>query len=154
VSRLVVFATLLLLTAACGSTGTASSPSPSPVTPTPSSSSKPSLVFKLNGIKTTAKGTISVSTQGGSMIVELKITGLQPNSSHISHVHIGSCAARGGIKFALNQVLADGEGDADIRTSLPAIYPPTSATWYVVVHAGPDMQGTNSSYLLCGNIFK
>jgi hypothetical protein len=88
------------------------------------------------------------------MTIELKITGLQANSSHVSHIHIGKCAARGGIKFALNQVVADGQGDADTKTTLKAAYPPASGTWYVVVHAGPDMQGTNSTYLLCGNIFK
>jgi hypothetical protein len=27
-------------------------------------------------------------------------------------------------------------------------------SWYVVVHVGPDMTGTNSKYLLCGNLFK
>ena len=32
-------------------------------------------------------------------------------------------------------------------------YPPTSCSWYVVVHVGPDMTGTNSKYLLCGNLF-
>jgi hypothetical protein len=32
-------------------------------------------------------------------------------------------------------------------------YPPTSGTWYAVVHAGPDMQGSNATYLLCGNLF-
>ena len=147
-------ATLLLVAAACGSsTGASPSPSPSAVA-TPSASSAPAVVFKLNGIGTKAAGTMSVTTQSGSMTIELKITGLQANSSHVSHIHIGKCAARGGIKFALNQVVADGQGDADIKTTLKAIYPPTTGTWYVVVHAGPDMQGTNSTYLLCGNLFK
>ncbi|HZK72399.1 MAG TPA: hypothetical protein VFD88_00150, partial [Clostridia bacterium] len=75
-------------------------------------------------------------------------------SLHVSHIHVGSCSARGAIKYALNQVVADGQGDADIRTTVKASYPPASGTWYVVVHAGPDMQGSNSNYLLCGNIFK
>jgi hypothetical protein len=156
VSRLIAIATLLLVAAACGSSGTATAPSPSPSgAATPSASSAPALVFKLNGVGgAKAAGTISVTTQSGSMTIELKITGLQANSSHVSHIHIGKCAARGGIKFALNQVVADGQGDADIKTTLKAIYPPTTGTWYVVVHAGPDMQGTNSTYLLCGNIFK
>jgi hypothetical protein len=26
-------------------------------------------------------------------------------------------------------------------------------TWYVVVHAGPDMNGSNDRDLLCGNLF-
>lgn len=152
---MIAIATVLLVAAACGTAGTGTSPSPSPsATTTPSASSAPALVFKLNGIGTKAAGTISVTTQSGSMTVELKITGLQTNSSHVSHIHVGKCSARGAIKFALNQVVADGQGDADVKTTLKATYPPASGTWYVVVHAGPDMQGTNSQYLLCGNLFK
>jgi Cu/Zn superoxide dismutase len=147
----------LVLTAACGGSGTGSSPSPSPspVVTAPGLSPSPvALIFKLNGIKTTAAGMIAVTTQPGSLTVELKITGLQPTSSHVNHIHVGSCQSRGGIKFALNQVVADGQGDADIKTTVTAKYPPASGTWYVVVHAGPDMQGSNATYLLCGNLFK
>jgi hypothetical protein len=153
VSRLIAIASLLLVVAACGSAGTGSSPSPSP-SATPSASSSPALIFKLNGIGTKAGGTLAVTTQAGSFTVELKVTGLQANSSHVSHIHVGKCSARGAIKFALNQVVADGLGAADIKTTLKAAYPPASGAWYVVVHAGPDMQGTNSQYLLCGNLFK
>jgi len=73
----------------------------------------------------------------------------------VSHVHVGSCANRGNIKYALNYVVADGEGVADTKTTLRAQYPPTSGKWYVVVHVGPDMATpANSTYLLCGNLFK
>jgi len=156
---LVALTALVLVTAACGSTdtgssGTGSSPSPS-VSSTPAASpTKPPLVFPLNGLGTTAKGTITVTTGPATLTVELKITGLQPKSSHINHIHVGTCTARGGIKFALNQVVADGQGDADIITTVKATYPPPTGKWYVVVHAGPDMNGTNSKYLLCGNLFK
>jgi len=112
------------------------------------------LTFKLNGVGATASGTMTVTTGAGTVTVEVKITGLQPMSRHVSHIHIGSCASRGGIKFALNQVVANGDGTSDTKTTLKAAYPPSTGTWYVVVHAGPDMQGTNSTYLLCGNIFK
>ena len=111
-------------------------------------------MFPLNGLGTTAKGSITVTAGADTLTVELKIAGLLPKSSHINHIHIGSCTARGGIKFALNQVIADGQGDADIKTTVKAVYPPTTGKWYVVVHAGPDMNGTNAKYLLCGNLFK
>lgn len=148
--------TVAAIATSCGSApSTASaSPSPSPALPSPSPSPTPAgLSFKLNGINTTASGTITVIAQPSMMTVELKITGLQPNSSHVSHIHVGSCQQRGNISLALNQVVADGQGDADTRSSLTATYPPASGTWYVVVHAGPDMQGTNATYLLCGNLF-
>jgi hypothetical protein len=96
---------------------------------------------------------ITVTAPPGQMTVRLKITGLQANSSHISHVHIGSCSQNGNIALALNQVIADGQGEVDVKTTVRATYPPANGTWYVVVHAGPDMQGSNASYLLCGNLF-
>ncbi len=101
----------------------------------------------------TATGTIAVTAAPNTVTVQLNITGLQANSSHVSHIHLGSCQSRGGIAFALNQVVADGQGDADTRSTLPLAYPPAGGTWYVVVHAGPDMQGSNATYLLCGNLF-
>lgn len=157
-TRSVVLAAILMTAAACGSTGTGTSPSPSPssAVATPASTPSPvALVFKLNGVGTTStKGTITVTTSGSSLTVELKITGLQAASIHVSHIHIGSCAARGAIKYALNPVIADDQGTADVKSTVKATYPPTSGSWYVVVHVGPDMTGTNSKYLLCGNLFK
>ena len=146
--------TLVAIGSACGSSPATStaSPSASPAVASPSSALF-LLSFKLNGIKTTASGTITLIAEPHSVSIELKITGLQPNSSHVSHIHIGSCQQVGNISLALNQVVADGNGDADTKSTLTASYPPASGTWYVVVHAGPDMQGTNASYLLCGNLF-
>jgi hypothetical protein len=153
-SRLAALAVLLVVASACGSTGTGSSPSPSPAATTPVTTPTPGLTFKLTGIKPTT-GTITVTTQPGMFTVEVKITGLQPTSRHVSHVHVGSCANRGNIIYALNYVVADGEGIADTKTTLRAKYPPTSGKWYVVVHVGPDMTTqANSTYLLCGNLFK
>jgi hypothetical protein len=111
-------------------------------------------MFKLGGVNgATAMGAIALTHTTDTMTLELHITGLAPNSSHVSHVHTGSCTKQGGIVFALNQVIADGTGAADTRTTLQAKYPPSGGHWYVVVHAGPDMQGTNATYLLCGNLF-
>jgi hypothetical protein len=153
-SRWAALAALVLIAAACGGTGTSTSPSPSPAATKASSKPPPALSFKLNGINTTAKGTIALTAQNGSLTIELKITGLQTASVHASHIHVGNCTNKGGIIFALNQVVADGQGDADIRSTLKATYPPAHGTWYVVVHAGPDLQGSNATYLLCGNLFK
>jgi len=151
-------AMLLVCAAACGGDQAAStSPSPSSETsPSQSPSASPKVFnFKLNpaGPGITSKGTMTLTAGPKSFTIELKITGLQAASEHISHIHLGSCAGRGSIKFALNQVIADGQGDADVRTTLSERYPPSGVHWYVVVHAGPDMQGTNSTYLLCGNLF-
>jgi hypothetical protein len=152
-------ASILLCVAACGGEQ-ASTASPTPPSPSASASKSPApgkvFTFKLNPADSsvTSKGTITLTAGPNSTTVELKITGLQASSSHISHIHLGSCTGRGGIAFALNQVRADGQGNADTQTTIGnATYPPTGPKWYAVVHSGPDMQGTNSKYLLCGNLF-
>jgi hypothetical protein len=146
-----------LFASACGAVAVpVAETTPSPASPSPSASpGGKTFNFKLNpaAAGVTAKGTITVTAGSKTTTVELKIAGLQANTSHISHIHIGSCAVRGGIAFALNQVVADGQGDANTRTTLDIKYPPAAGKWYVVVHAGPDMQGASASYLLCGNLF-
>ena len=159
-SRWVALAAIVMTASACGSadTGSTPSPSPSPVVTTPAATATPSpapLVFKLNAVPPgTASGTITVTTTPTSLTVELRVTGLQAASIHVSHIHIGSCTARGGILRALNPVIADSQGGADTRTTVNLRYPPATGHLYVVVHVGPDMVGTNSKYLLCGNLFK
>jgi Cu/Zn superoxide dismutase len=140
---------------ACGG-GSEATPSTSPTPPaSPSASPTPNpLIFKLSpelGVK--ANGTISLIAEPKTTRIELKVSGLQANSTHVSHIHLGTCQSRGGIAFALNPVVADGQGDSDAKSTLNLTYPPAQGTWYIVVHAGPDMQGSNASYLLCGNLF-
>ena len=144
-----------VLVGACGGQA-AANPSPSP-TPVASSSPSPAgVVFNIlpvNGAR--AAGTITVYSGASTTTIELKVAGLAPGSSHVSHIHVGGClpTQRGAIKFALNQVIADGQGEADTRTTLDVKFPPAGERWYVVVHAGPDMQGTSANYMMCGNLF-
>jgi hypothetical protein len=156
-----IVAVAALLSAACGSSPAAAtqSPSSSPsaqasAAASPSPSGAPPQVFAIKDVTGgKATGKILVTKGSGVFTVELQITGLQAGSSHVSHIHTGSCQNPGGIRFALNQVIADGTGAADTRTQVPGTFPPMGNRWYVVVHIGPDMQGTNASYLLCGNLF-
>jgi hypothetical protein len=147
---------LALALAACGSASQAAAPSPSPSpspVASPSTAPTPGLTFKINGVNgSKASGTITVIATATTVTIELHITGLAPDSSHVSHVHSGTCQKADGIIFALNQVVVDGNGEANTKTTLQAKYPPATGHWYVVVHAGPDMQGSNAAYLLCGNL--
>jgi hypothetical protein len=173
--KLVAFAVLALTTSACNGSGpTSSAPPASPcgvaaspiLTPTPMSSG---LIFKLNGINTTASGTVTVYTpvpppagRGGSVYFELTVSGLKSCSSHVSNLYEGSCEQNGNFIQQLNQVVADRQGQAHVMTTLIEKYfawrrakssAPGNGTWYVTVHAGPDMKGSNAAYLLCGNLF-
>src|SRR5215472_18831221 len=111
-------AALAVALTACGGQAAANlAPSPSPSASAPHSPSPVGTTFNIipePGVN--AAGTITVIAGASGTTIELKISGLQPNSSHVSHIHVGTCASRGSIKFALNQVIADGQGQADTRT--------------------------------------
>jgi hypothetical protein len=154
--RWVALVAVVVSAVACGGSGAGSTPSPSPsraaVSPTPSGGET---VFSLSGVNgSSAGGNIIVTTTPGTLTVELRIFGLKAGSSHVSHIHLGSCQQQAGVAFALNQVIADAQGNDDVKTTLNTTFPPSVGTLYVVVHAGPDLQGTNAAYLLCGNLFK
>lgn len=157
---MVALVALAATISACGASGggtaaASPSPSPSPIAVRAPSPSPSGLSFKITGADATvtATGSATLQVQTGSVTIELAISGLQANSKHVSHIHLGSCQQRGSIAIGLNEVMADPQGNADTKTTISATYPPATGTWYVVVHAGPDMQGTNATYLLCGNLF-
>ena len=139
------FAGLFLLVA-CGGGGSATA-SPSP-TKTPSISFS---MVSMNG--SGASGTGKVVKASGSFTVTIKLTRLVPNSSHISHIHNGSCSKPGGIAYALSQVLADASGNATATSTVQVDYsvPPTG--WYVNVHHGPDFSvPANGPSISCGDL--
>src|SRR5260370_42435959 len=99
--NLVLAVSSLFVVAACGGS-TATNPSPTPT-----------INFTMaaqNG--SGAAGTGTVVKVAGSFTVTVKLTGLMPNSSHISRVHNGACAKPGGIAYPLSQVIADSSGGA------------------------------------------
>lgn len=100
-----------------------------------------------------ASGTGTVVEGAGSFTVTIKLTGLAPNSSHVSHLHAGSCGVPGGIAFALQQVIADSAGTATITTTVPAGYVVPASGWYVNVHHGPDFSApANAPSDSCGDL--
>jgi hypothetical protein len=95
---------------------------------------------------------VTPDAASGSLTIEVSVSGLQAMSSHVSHVHLGSCEQPGPILFALSQVVADQQGNAVAKSVVQKAYPPAGQHWYVVVHQGPDMQGANAAYLMCGDL--
>ena len=98
-------------------------------------------------------GTGQIVRTNGSFTVTIKLTGMGPSSSHISHIHAGRCDAPGGIAFALQQVVADSSGAATATTVIPVQYAIPVSGWYVNVHHGPDF--TDADYApsdSCGDL--
>ncbi len=140
--KLVLALSILFVAAACGGGGTATA------SPTPTISFT---MVAQNGSGVAGTGKIVKGT--GTFTVTIKLTGMAPNSSHISHVHTGSCAKNGGIAYALTQVIADSKGSATVTSTVPAAYSVPAGGWYVNVHHGPDFSApANGPSISCGDL--
>jgi len=98
-------------------------------------------------------GTGEVYKASGSFKVSIHIHGLVPNSSHVSHVHVGTCAKPGNIAYALLEVVADSGGNATATSTVSEYYSMPATGWYVNVHKGEDT--TEAEYLpsiSCGDL--
>jgi hypothetical protein len=145
VTRSSITAAILFLVAAmaCGGNG-----------PTAVSSPTPAATFTMGAMNASGvTGTGQVYKSAGSFKVSIQIHGLQPNSSHVSHVHIGSCAKPGGVAYALLEVIADSSGNAIATSTVAEYYSMPATGWYVNVHVGPDL--TEAAYapsISCGDM--
>jgi CHRD domain len=137
-----VFVGLFML-AACGG-GTATS------APTPTPTINFTMVAHNNS---GVSGTGQIVKGSGSFTLTIKLTGMPANSSHISHIHNGSCAKTGGIAYALQQVIADSSGAATVTSTVSTDYAIPAGGWYVNVHHGPDfIAPANGPSISCGDL--
>jgi LPXTG-motif cell wall-anchored protein len=99
---------------------------------------------------TRVMGASTLTAQGGQTAVVVRITGAPANSTHVNHIHTGSCEAEGGIVYPLTDLRtnAQGEGMAvtQVNASLATIL---AGRHYVNVHAGAALPSPGIS---CGNI--
>src|SRR5258708_9778850 len=113
--------------AACGGGGTG----------TPQAAPKISFAMGAqNG--SSVSGTADVVKSAGSFTLTVKLTGLQANSSHITHIHAGKCAVPGSVAYALQQLVADSSGAASGMTVVPTGYPVPPLCWHVNIPNRPD----------------
>ena len=135
----------LFVLAACGGETT---------TATPASPTPPKISFVMGAQNASGvTGTGSVVKGTGSFTVTIKLSGFKAGSSHISHIHKGSCAKNGGVVYALSQVIADSSGVASVQSTVPADYSVPSDGWYVNVHHGPDFSADpNKPSDTCGDL--
>lgn len=135
----------LFVLAACGGETT---------TATPASPTPPKISFAMTAQNASGVvGTGQVVKGTGSFTVTIKLTGITASSSHISHVHKGSCAKPGGIVYALQQVIADSSGAATVTSTVSVDYSVPADGWYVNVHHGPDLSApANGPSITCGDL--
>jgi hypothetical protein len=111
--------------------------------------------FAMNGVGAAnagVSGTAEVAPGGGRFELTIRLKGLPPNSNHIAHIHLGTCANNGAIDLPLQPLAADGAGKATSTTTLNKDYVIPAAGWYANVHQGPDLQGDNARPMACGDL--
>jgi CHRD domain-containing protein len=141
--RLTTLIMTVFATFACGGSSTATNTSP-----------KPTATFVMGAMSASGvTGTGEVFKGSGSFTVSIQLKGMKPNSSHVSHVHVGSCAKPGDVAYALLQVVADSSGNATATTTVAEYYSMPATGWYVNVHSGPDFsQPEYAPSVSCGNL--
>jgi hypothetical protein len=142
-----------LLLAACGGSAGVSTPpatSPAPLT-TPSPR-----IFVMQGVNDGAgkvTGAASVVSVPGSFSVILRLTGLQPNSSHVADLQQGGCPVGGQTAFPLRPVVADAAGNGISTTVLRQDYRVPAEGWSASVHSGPDLSTPqNAKAIACAEL--
>jgi hypothetical protein len=102
-----------------------------------------------------ASGKAELATADGKVTLKITLSGLEPNSKHIAHIHAGSCEAQGAVVVMLNPVVADAQGNGTSVTTIDKV-PSASKGLYVNVHMGATMDELKQSVffnpIACGNL--
>ena len=97
-------------------------------------------------------GDVEVVKGSDAFTLTIRVHGLPPNSNHLSHIHLGSCAVNGSIDVPLQPLAADANGSATSITSVQKPYQIPPAGWYANVNQGPDLQGDDAKSMACGDL--
>jgi hypothetical protein len=144
-TAVVAIAALLVAVAACDDDGVTALPTPSKTIDL-----DPVLTVglaEIGGSSVTGTTTI-IDVAGPSSIVVVNLSGLAPMSEHAGHVHMGSCAAQGGVATPLQPITADANGDGG---SVTADVPDSNLgpSFYVQYHEALSPPGPG---IACGDI--
>lgn len=99
-------------------------------------------------------GDAQLTVKDNKLTVALNLKGLAPNSKHMTHLHAGSCASQGPVKYDLKPVVANASGDGTSTTIIPNISAVPRNGWYVNIHLGSSELKTQTTYdpFACGDI--
>jgi len=109
-----------------------------------SAQSAPSVTIQMQatgGSKVT--GTATLTQAGNGVMVSVKLSGFDPSTKHDGHIHVGSCAAQGGVVVPLNSITADasGAGSADTTENTLTYAQVTDGKHYVQYHTSSNPPG-------------
>jgi hypothetical protein len=94
--------------------------------------------------------------QQSSLVVRIFIFGLAPNSTHVAHIHQGSCKDQGPIIHTLNAIHADSVGFGTTTTTIANVSSIPDTGWYVNIHQGSTTNSMSTQadldLIACGNV--
>lgn len=98
-----------------------------------------------------ASGTAQLSIASGKLTVKITMSGLAPNTTHIAHIHTGSCEAQGAVLYKLTPV-----SNGTTTTIIPNVASIPANGWYVNVHLASTMDDMNTQTgfdpIACGDV--
>lgn len=101
------------------------------------------------------EATLALDAATRTLTVEVRLTGLAPNSVHPAHIHSGLCEKQGAVEYGLNNVQADGHGVADTVTAVANVKESVipDGAWYINVHNGPSLTpDAQFEPIVCGDV--
>src|SRR2546421_5887768 len=102
-----------------------------------------------------ASGAVQLTLRGEQLAVNLKLTGLQPGSTHPVQINAGSCSKQGNVVHQLPNVVADASGNVNMTTFIGNVSSIPTAGWDVNVHYSTDVTNqAGADAILCGDVTK
>lgn len=95
------------------------------------------------------------SSENGLTRVVVRIDGLKPGTTHVGHIHGGTCAQLfpGAILHNLEPIVVDAEGRGMSRTEIPATLDNfRDCDWWVAVHEGAANQTPQTPAVAIGPV--
>jgi hypothetical protein len=109
-----------------------------------SAQSAPSITIQMQAVGgSKVTGTAVLTQAGNGVAVSVKLSGFDASSKHDGHIHVGSCAAQGGVVVPLNSITADasGAGSADTTENTLTFAQVTDGKHYVQYHISSNPPG-------------
>ena len=103
-----------------------------------------------------AAGSAQLSLTNNKLTVKVTLSNLVPNSTHIAHIHTGTCQAQGAVLYPLSPIVADASGNGTSTTTVDQVTSIPGSGWYVNVHLGGTKDElstqTGDDPIACGNV--
>jgi hypothetical protein len=98
----------------------------------------------------TGEATMTYNEETKVLSVEVKATGLEPDSEHLQHLHTGTCTEYGDVIHQLDNLKANADGEASSTNTFQNVEKFDAANMVLNIHQGADMEGDNAKQISCG----